>query len=177
MNRGGPVEPGPSDNFRLPAGLQHLRLRPDEVDLDRAQCVDRQDHPLRLAGGWPAYGPIASRCKSTGCACIAPTSFDAPPAGFASSCRMLSPSDEGGADYATVSGNPWDFTGPTTSSARAISSSTRSTAATWPGVPSRNDSFVELPLRTPLIPDRYHRLTVDVCYDGGFSLADAPAAA
>jgi hypothetical protein len=25
---------------------------------------------------------------------------------------MLTPSIEGGADYATVSGDPWDFTGP-----------------------------------------------------------------
>ena len=29
-----------------------------------------------------------------------------------------------------------------------------------------NDSFVELPLRTETNPDRYHRATVDVCYDG-----------
>ena len=42
------------------------------------------------------------------------------------------------------------------------------------GRTTANDSFVELPLRTPLIPDRYHRFTADVCYDGGFSLADAP---
>src|SRR3954454_8224506 len=26
--------------------------------------------------------------------------------------KMMSPNEEGGADYATLSGNPWDFTGP-----------------------------------------------------------------
>ena len=37
-----------------------------------------------------------------------------------------------------------------------------------------NDSFVELPLRTPLNTDRYHRATIDVCFGGGFSFANAP---
>ena len=38
----------------------------------------------------------------------------------------------------------------------------------------RNNSFVELPLYGTLNPDRYHRATVDICYGGGFSFADAP---
>ncbi len=42
------------------------------------------------------------------------------------------------------------------------------------GTTIANDPWVELPMRTPLITDRYHRATVEVCYDGRFSFADAP---
>ena len=99
----------------------------------------------------------------------APVAPDASPV-----VKVLSPSDEGGADYATVSGDPWDFTGSddvlTSGDLANISFATGNLTATS----IRNDPFVELPLRSPLITDRYHRATVDICYDGGFSLADAP---
>ena len=87
--------------------------------------------------------------------------------------KVLSPSEEGGADYATVSGNPWDFAGPddVLSMGDIINSSFDGTA--FNGTTHPNDSFVELPLRTPLNPDRYHRATVDVCYDGSFALTNA----
>ena len=87
--------------------------------------------------------------------------------------KVLSPSDVGGADYATVSGNPWDFAGPddVVSVGDIINGSFD--GSNYNGTTFRNDSFVELPLRTPLIPDRYHRATVSVCYDGTFSFADA----
>ncbi|MCU1362006.1 MAG: hypothetical protein JWN99_3295, partial [Ilumatobacteraceae bacterium] len=42
------------------------------------------------------------------------------------------------------------------------------------GTSYANDPFVELPLRTELNPDRYHRATMDVCYDGPMGFADAP---
>ena len=88
--------------------------------------------------------------------------------------RMVSPSDEGGADYATVSVDQWDFTGPDDVLSTGDLVIDSFAGGNMAGRTIANDSFVELPLRTPLIPDRYHRLTADVCYDGGFSLADAP---
>jgi hypothetical protein len=88
--------------------------------------------------------------------------------------KMISPSEEGGDDYATVSGNPWDFAGfdDIVSTGDITNGGIDGTA--YNGTTFANDSFVELPLRTPLNTDRYHRATVDVCYDGLFSLADAP---
>ncbi|MEY2523598.1 MAG: hypothetical protein QOJ66_2163, partial [Ilumatobacteraceae bacterium] len=87
---------------------------------------------------------------------------------------VLSPSDVGGADYATVSGNPWDMAGGDDIVSTGDIRNAGFDGASYSGETFRNDSFVELPLRTPLIPDRYHRLTVNVCYGGGFSFADAP---
>src|SRR4051794_5580502 len=87
---------------------------------------------------------------------------------------VLSPSEEGGADYATVSGDPWDF-GGTDDIASSGDLNIRSFVnGNLNGTSVANDPFVELPLRAPLIPDRYHRLTFDVCYAGGFGLANAP---
>lgn len=88
--------------------------------------------------------------------------------------KMLSPSDEGGADYATVSGNPWDFTGPDDIASSGDLRINTFANGNLEGTTIANDPFVELPLRSPLIPDRYHRATVDICYGGDFSLADAP---
>ena len=87
--------------------------------------------------------------------------------------KMLSPSEEGGADYATVSGNAWDFNGPedvVSTGDLTINSFANGEIA---GTTIRNDSFVELPLATPLITDRYHRATMEVCYGGGFALTNA----
>ena len=99
----------------------------------------------------------------------APTSPPASP-----TVRILSPSEEGGADYATVSGNPWDFAGPDD-----VIGTNHIINASWDGsslngVTRGNDSWVNLPLRTPLNTDRYHRFTADVCYGGEFALTDAP---
>ncbi|HEY0521560.1 MAG TPA: hypothetical protein VGC84_18870 [Ilumatobacteraceae bacterium] len=88
--------------------------------------------------------------------------------------RMLSPSDEGGADYATVSGDPWDFTGPDDILATNDIVNSSFANGAFNGLTSGNDSWVNLPLRTPLNTDRYHRFTADVCYDGGFALTNAP---
>ncbi len=96
----------------------------------------------------------------------------APPA--SPTVRVISPSDEGGADYATVAGNPWDFAGPDDmiSTNHIVNSSFDGTA--FNGVTQGNDSYVNLPLRMPLNTDRYHRFTAEVCYDGGFALTNAP---
>lgn len=88
--------------------------------------------------------------------------------------RVLSPSEEGGADYATVSGNAWDFAGPDDIVSTGDLAIRTFDNGNLNGTTIRSDSFVELPLRTPLIPDRYHRATVDVCYAGGMSFAAAP---
>jgi hypothetical protein len=88
--------------------------------------------------------------------------------------RVLSPSDVGGADYATASGNPWDFAGPDDVLTTGDITNGSFDGARYSGQTFRNDPFIELPLRSPLIPDRYHRATIDICYGGGFSFADAP---
>ncbi|MGZ4771121.1 MAG: hypothetical protein ACXV3B_00425, partial [Ilumatobacteraceae bacterium] len=87
---------------------------------------------------------------------------------------VVTPSDEGGADYATVSGNPWDFAGPddVASMGDIINASFDGTSLN--GTTHHNNSFVELPLRTPFNPDRYHRATVRICEYGPFGFADAP---
>ena len=88
--------------------------------------------------------------------------------------KVLSPSEEGGADYATVSGNAWDFTGPDDVASSGDLLVRDFAGGNLNGTTIRNDPFVELPLRTPLITDRYHRATFEVCYGGGFGLANAP---
>ncbi len=96
----------------------------------------------------------------------------APPA--SPTVRITSPSDEGGADYATLAGNPWDFAGPDDmiSTNHIVNSSFDGTA--FNGLTQGNDSYVNLPLPVPLNTDRYHRFTADVCYGGEFALTDAP---
>jgi hypothetical protein len=91
-----------------------------------------------------------------------------------STVRMLSPSDEGGADYATVAGNPWDFAGPDDylSLNDIINPTFDGTALN--GQTQGNDSYVNLRLPVPLNTDRYHRFTADVCYGGEFALTGAP---
>jgi hypothetical protein len=88
--------------------------------------------------------------------------------------RVLTPSDVGGADYATVSGNAWDFAAADDVVTTGDIVNGSFDGSNYNGTTIRNDPFVELPLRTPLIPDRYHRATVSVCYDGPFSFANAP---
>ena len=88
--------------------------------------------------------------------------------------RVLSPSDEGGADYATVSGNAWDMAGSDDVTRTGDITNGGFDGASYNGTTFANDPWVELPMRTPLITDRYHRATVDVCYTGPFSFADAP---
>jgi hypothetical protein len=96
-----------------------------------------------------------------------------PPTGLPAP-RVLTPGAEGGVDYATASGNPWDFAAPDD----VVSSGDLAGVTFGPGgmagTTVANDSFVELPLRAPTNPDRYHRATIDVCYGGEMGFADAP---
>jgi hypothetical protein len=97
-----------------------------------------------------------------------------PPAGLPIPV-VLTPNEEGGADFAAVErGNAWDFAGPDDIAElhqlSGVSVANGELTATSTG----NDPFVGLPLEAELRTDRYRRLTVDACYSGGFSLADAP---
>ncbi len=96
-----------------------------------------------------------------------------PPAGLALP-RVLTPSEEGGADYATDNGNPFDFAGPDDVATMGDMINVGFGGDGMTGTTNHNDSFVELPMRTPFNPDRYHRATVDVCFDGGMSFEHTP---
>jgi hypothetical protein len=90
--------------------------------------------------------------------------------------KILTPNDEGGADYATSNGNPWDFCGPDDIGSRGTGDLriTSYAGCDLHGQTIANDSFVDLPLRTDINTDRYHRATVDLCHDGPMSFADSP---
>ena len=89
--------------------------------------------------------------------------------------QVLTPNETGGADYATVErGNPWDFAAMDDVAGTHDITNLAIVDGALTGTTVANDPFVELPLGPELNTDRYHRLTVDVCYDGPFSLADAP---
>jgi hypothetical protein len=96
-----------------------------------------------------------------------------PPAGVPVP-QVLTPNVEGGEDYAlSQRGNAWDFTSGDDLGERGglanIGFSPGGMTATTIG----NDPFVGLPLGPEVNTDRYHRLTVDSCQSGGFSLADS----
>jgi hypothetical protein len=87
--------------------------------------------------------------------------------------QVLTPNEQGGTDLATAAGNPWDFAdlgdiyeiGDLANLGFGPGGMTGQTVA--------NDPYVEVRLPTPINPDRYHRATVEVCYDGPMSFADA----
>jgi hypothetical protein len=91
-----------------------------------------------------------------------------------------SPSAAGCGDYATSAlGHPWRFYSPSSArvgDARKVQFGPRSgnlTATNGPPQPA--DPYVLLPLPTVGIDGRtWHRLTIVLGYQGGFSLADAP---
>ena len=96
-----------------------------------------------------------------------------PPAGLPVPV-VLSPNIEGGADYATsVRGNPWDFAGMDDVGETHDVAYLSTASGDLTGITVNNDPFIGLPLGPTLNTDRFHRLTVDVCYDGPFSLDDA----
>jgi hypothetical protein len=69
---------------------------------------------------------------------------------------IITPNAEGGADYATVSGNPWDFSGPNdigplgTGDLAGVSFR----GGDMFGQTVGNDSFIDLPLPVDFNPDR-----------------------
>lgn len=98
---------------------------------------------------------------------------DAPP-----SPVVLDPDVTGGADYATLAGNPWDFND-------ASDVARVSNADWWVGngllygrnagsLP--NDPHVVLSQPVPFDGSRFHRLTVRMGHEGDFSLEDRPGA-
>ena len=86
--------------------------------------------------------------------------------------QVITPNEEGGDDYATVNGNPWDFAGPDDVATMGDINYVTFDGTDMIGNTYANDSFVELPLRGETNPDRYHRATVDVCYGGNMGLTD-----
>lgn len=88
--------------------------------------------------------------------------------------RVIAPSEVGGADYATQQrGNPWDMNGPDDVADTHDLAGVQYIGGDLVATATSNDPMVELALNGPIDPDRYHRVTVDACYDGTFGLADA----
>jgi len=86
--------------------------------------------------------------------------------------RVLTPNADGGSDYASDNGNPFDM-----ADAGDVLDLHDIAGATFAngqlsGTIVGNDSYVELPLRTPLQPDTYHRFSADLCFDGVMNFAD-----
>ena len=89
--------------------------------------------------------------------------------------RVLTPNIEGGADYATTeNANPWDFNGLDDVAALHQLGNVAFSNGSLTARSTGNDPFVQVPLAAPLNTDRYHRLTLDACYGGGFGLTGAP---
>ena len=86
---------------------------------------------------------------------------------------VITPNEEGGADYATVERqNPWDFSGMDDVGEVNNVTGLSTASGDLTGVTTANDPFIGLPLGPTLNTDRYHRLTLDACYGGGFDLGD-----
>ena len=95
-----------------------------------------------------------------------------PPAGLPIA-QVYTPNEQGGADFATVErGDPWDFAQMSDVADSHDVTRLDTSTGDLTGTTVANDPFIALPLGTKLNGDRYHRLTVDVCYAGGFALTD-----
>ncbi|MGD9702324.1 MAG: FlgD immunoglobulin-like domain containing protein [Acidimicrobiia bacterium] len=105
-----------------------------------------------------------------------PDTPDTPPApGSTPQPVVLSPNAEGGEDYATaVRGNPWDMAAADDVLLAHDLANVGFGGGDMSGATIANDPYVLLPTNGPIDGDKYHRATVDACYDGGFSLANAP---
>jgi len=89
--------------------------------------------------------------------------------------RVLSPNELGGADYATVErGNAWDFAGLDDVAETHDVAGLNTANGDLNGLTVANDGFIGLALGPPINTDKYHRLSVDVCYDGAFDLGGGP---
>ena len=93
---------------------------------------------------------------------------------------VLSPNRSGGADYASLArgGDAWDFEQPSDVAqlVNATGSVQGGQLAAAGAPPALNDPAVVLPLgNVPIDGTRFHRATIDVCYDGAsWGLADVP---
>ncbi len=104
-----------------------------------------------------------------------PDTPDAPPAGVPVA-RTVTPSELGGTDYATATGNPWDMSGPNDVLALHDVVGANYAGGQLNGVISGNDSFVEFPIPAPFDPDRYHRFSARLCVDGPMGRPDLDSA-
>jgi hypothetical protein len=88
---------------------------------------------------------------------------------------VMNPDRPGGADYATtVNGNPWDFNDGSDVAAYEHVDSVSYSGGALNACNTNNDPAIVLPLAAPFDGSQFHRLRINVRYDGGFSLADAP---
>ncbi|MEO6126203.1 MAG: hypothetical protein ABIR32_21090 [Ilumatobacteraceae bacterium] len=91
--------------------------------------------------------------------------------------RVLTPNEQGGSDYASdVRGNPWDFAGMDDVESLVQFANARIENGDLVGTTTGNDPSILLPMGgATLNGNKYHRLTVDICFEsGGFGLYDAP---
>jgi hypothetical protein len=97
------------------------------------------------------------------------------PAGDVPRPVVLSPSAEGEGDWATdVRGNPWDFAAMDDVAGLTDLTGARTEGGSLIAANTANDPSVELAVPTPIDGAAYHRLTVDACMDGRFSLGGGP---
>lgn len=85
---------------------------------------------------------------------------------------VLDPDLAGGEDYATATGNPWDFAAPDDVIAIGGATDVSFGPQGIQGTNANNDPYFYLRVPTPIDADRYHRLTVHASYEGAFELAD-----
>ena len=109
-----PAQSNVSSSSTYPAGRQRARLRSHPTGPVRTERLVGQDHPSRdlpSAAATAAFRSIP-RCRLDWVRLHRAECTRRSHAGAAPIVSVVSPSEEGGADYATVSGNAWDFAGP-----------------------------------------------------------------
>jgi hypothetical protein len=88
---------------------------------------------------------------------------------------VMNPDRIGGADYATtVNGNPWDFADASDIAAFEHLDSVSFAGGALNACNTNNDPAIVLPLAAPFDGTQFHRLRMNVRYDGGFSLSGGP---
>jgi hypothetical protein len=98
---------------------------------------------------------------------------DAPAPGTEPVPVVVNPDRAGGTDYAAaVNGNPWDFNDASDVAAYEHLDSVSFANGALNACNTNNDPAIMLPLAAPFDGSQYHRLRMNVRYDGGFSLAD-----
>ncbi len=102
-----------------------------------------------------------------------PLVVDAPPAPV-----VIDPDVTGGYDHAALAGNPWDFNDPgdVYRVGNAASAIANGLFYGTNGGQYSNDPHVVLSQYGAIDGSRFHRLTIRMGHEGGFSLADAPGA-
>lgn len=103
----------------------------------------------------------------------APLVVNAPPAPV-----VIDPDVTGGFDHAALAGNPWDFNDPgdVYRVGNAASAIANGLLYGTNGGQLPNDPHVVLSQYGAIDGSRFHRLTIRMGHEGGFSLADAPGA-